>query len=89
MIHTHRGYTKCSPLSGGLTVGNDVLAFGLVGAAAFAAVLVLCGLGAAWFARRVGGAASGWSRRAAAGAASFGVRAADALASRPGILRAA
>ena len=70
-------------------MGNDVLAFGLVGAAAFAVLVAAFVFAAVWFARRAGGVASGWSRRAAAGAASFGVRAADALASRPGILRAA
>ena len=70
-------------------MGNDVLAFGLVGAAAFAAAVVLCGLGAAWVARRAGRVAAGWSRRATAGAVSFADRAAGALAARPGILRVA
>lgn len=70
-------------------MGNDVLAFGLVGAAAFAVLVAAFALGTAWFARRAGRVAAGWSRRAAAGAVSFADRAAGALASRPGILRAA
>ena len=70
-------------------MGNDVLAFGLVGAAAFAVLVAAVVLGAAWFARRAGRVAAGWSRRAAAGAVSFADRAAGALAARPGILRAA
>lgn len=70
-------------------MGNDVLAFGLIGAAAFAVLVAAFVFAAVWFARRAGRVAAGWSRRAAAGAVSFADRAAGALASRPGILRAA